>query len=187
MTVPDDAARIDPVEIQEIPASLKFFVGSLAGGLVALGLGLLLELFIYRRFAASLRDFPFVINGWLFVAVGGLFTWIGLKGLIARPIFLRLDSGALICPNQGLEIPWDRIRGVRGFVTGGGGGRYLAIRVANREEIAGANSTRLKYWAIGSELAEEEIPVALTGAGLGLDPIVAAIEARLARLTSEPT
>lgn len=172
----DQSSTNQPPDRLSVEPSKKAMTISLAAGLTAIVLGLVLELFVYKRYEFQLRDIPFLINGWWFVVVGALFTWIGFHGLVIRGTMLELDSTGLHSPKQRLSIPWDQIHGVRIVRPEGGGAIFLAVTVSELDNIAHAKSNLRKYWMFKGNFSDDEVPISLTGGKSDLDIIMSKID-----------
>ncbi|WP_435018643.1 hypothetical protein TA3x_000625 [Tundrisphaera sp. TA3] len=170
----------------EIPSEVRI-PGKHALALFALGfpafvLGSALEFIIYPYYEVALRDVPMRINGWYIAAIGAVLAYIGAKELIFRPVYLSLDFNALHSPRQRLTIPWDLIRGVRGLILDGGGGGYIAVRVADLDRAFGAESSRRLHHGIIECFGDDEVPVLLPFQESEVGHIVTAIERHLASM-----
>ena len=147
-----------------VTASRKYPFLILFAALFAVVLGLVLELYIYKKFAFQLRDVPFLLNGWFLVVLGTVFLWMGFTMIRQDPVLLMVDSTGIFSPRQQLMIEWNDIEDVRIPTNeeGDSVGRCIAVRVKDRNQIVNADAFRPDQLKLLEEYFEEdEIPFGL--------------------------
>lgn len=168
------------VEHVKIEPSTKWISLCLIGGLAAVLFGISLELYVYKRFSFELRDSTLVINGWWFVAFGGLSLLIGIQDLIFYRSIIELDSTGVHSEKQSLSIPWEEIRSARIGMPEYAGSPIIALSVHSLEKIPNAKYNRRIRWMLWGSLSEDEIPISLVGGDCDPVAILASINSVLA-------
>lgn len=177
--------RIPPSDLfadrLKVEPSRKFMALTFTAGVVAIVFGLVLEFYIYKQFEFQLRDMPFLINGWFFIVVGGIATFVGFHGLVVCPTMLELDSVGIHSPKQSLSIPWEQVRSVRKATTEHRI-TFLFVSVFSLDDCKGAKLNRLRQWTIRGTMGDDEVPILLTGGDCDPDAVLSRINLCIASL-----
>ncbi|WP_425399456.1 hypothetical protein [Aeoliella sp.] len=145
-------------------------------GFVIILSGLTLELYVYERYEAAIRDFPAVINGWWLVGIGTVFAAVFAVARFDPRSILTIDSSGIRAPRHGVETPIGHIRSIRLLKDEEERLAFIAVDVTNPGIIRGADKPKNRYKLEALHLDANTIPFSLAFLVFDEQELVAAID-----------